>query len=186
MSMPNLEKINDEVFVSRDPIVRLGPAEVAFVKAQAATNVRKRARICAHKSGDDALHEMLIAISPDSYIHPHKHFGKSESFHIVEGAVDVVVFDDDGAVAEVLELGDPTTGKPFFYRLAQSAYHTLLIKSEFLVVHEVTNGPFSRDRTLLASWAPSEVSPIEAREYMKRVAQSAKEHKLGAAQGGAK
>jgi cupin fold WbuC family metalloprotein len=185
MSTLNLRKVNDEVFVSQDMIVKIGPAEVAFVKAQAAANGRKRARICAHKTNDDTLHEMVIAISAQSYIHPHKHIGKSESFHVIEGLVDVVVFDDDGTVAEIIELGDPTTGRAFYYRIAQSAFHTLLLKTDFLVVHEVTNGPFARDKTVLANWAPPEDRAAEASEYIRRVAQLARTHKPAINQSGA-
>lgn len=181
-SMPNLHKVNEEVFVSQDPIVRIGPADLAFLKAQALANARHRVRICAHKTSDDPLHEMVIAISALSYIHPHKHSGKSESFHIIEGAVDVVVFDDDGSVSDLIELGDSTTGRAFFYRLAQSKFHTLLLKTPFLVVHEVTNGPFLREKTLLAPWAPTEDRVDEARDYMARVAQLADRHKLRPAQ----
>jgi cupin fold WbuC family metalloprotein len=162
----NLERINDEVFVAQDAIVRLGDEEIAFLKQQARANPRQRARICAHRSNDDALHEMLIAIAAASYIHPHRHLGKSESFHIVEGEVDVVVFDAAGEIAEVLELGPAGSGRRFFYRLDQSAFHTLLIRSEFLLVHEVTNGPFARNRTVLAPFAPPEGEAEKARVYM--------------------
>jgi cupin fold WbuC family metalloprotein len=173
-----LKRINDEVFVAEDAIVKLGPSEIAFVKQQAAANQRQRARICAHKTNDDALHEMVIGISAKSYIHPHRHLDKSESFHIVEGVVDVVVFDDAGAVIDIIELGDMTTGRLFFYRLDQSAFHTLLLKTEFLVVHEVTNGPFARDKTVLASWAPPEDQPEQAAAYMKHVLQLAQQHRM--------
>jgi cupin fold WbuC family metalloprotein len=101
----NLRKVNDEVFIAPDSIVKVGQEKLAFLKREAATNHRKRARICAHKTNDDAIHEMLIAISAKSYIHPHKHLGKSESFHIVDGIVDVVVFDDEGEIVEIIELG---------------------------------------------------------------------------------
>jgi cupin fold WbuC family metalloprotein len=176
----NLRKINEEVFVAVDPIVRLGTEELAFLKRQAAQSPRKRARICAHKTNDDALHEMLIAISATSYIHPHRHVGKSESFHIVEGEVDVVVFDDDGSIVDVIELGPAGSRRKFFYRLSESAFHTLLIRSDFLIVHEVTNGPFARDKTVLAPFAPQEDQVEAAREYIARVAQRASRHRNGA------
>lgn len=165
----NLKKINDEVFVAEDAIVKVGGQELAFLKMQARANGRKRARICAHKSNDDTLHEMLIAISSDSYIHPHKHLGKSESFHIVEGIVDVVVFDDHGEIVEIIALGDASSGRNFYYRLSDSAFHTLLIRTDYLVVHEVTNGPFLRDRTVLADFAPAESEKNEAMLYMQQV-----------------
>ena len=169
----NLRKVNDEVFIALDPIVKVGQEELAFLKQQAADNQRKRARICAHKTNDDALHEMLIAISAKSYIHPHKHLGKSESFHIVDGLVDVVVFDDQGEIVEIIELGDARSGRNFYYRLSQSAFHTLLIRTDFLVVHEVTNGPFLREKTVLADFAPLEEQAAEAGAYIRKVAERA-------------
>ena len=166
----NLHKINDEVFIALDPIVKIGGDELGFLKTQALANDRKRARICAHKTNEDTLHEMVIAISAQSYIHPHKHLGKSESFHIVEGEVDVVIFDDEGAITDIIELGDAASGRNLYYRLSESAFHTLLIHTDFLVVHEVTNGPFVRDKTVLAAFAPPEDRLVEAKAYVQQVA----------------
>ena len=167
----NLRKVNDEVFIALDPIVKFGGEEIAFLKQTARASPRKRARICAHKTNEDALHEMIIAISAASYIHPHKHLGKSESFHIVEGEVDVAVFDDAGAIVDVIALGAMGSGRRFYYRLSESAFHTLLIRTDFLVVHEVTNGPFHRERTVLAPFAPPEDQHDAARDYMALVAE---------------
>ena len=161
-----LRKINNELFVADELIVQLGAEQINFLKQQALSSNRKRARICTHRSNDDALHEMLIAISSDSYIHPHKHMSKVESFHIIEGLVDVVVFDDAGAIVDVVELGDVSTGKNFYYRLSDSLFHTLLIHSDFLVVHEVTNGPFLAKETILAAFAPPESRHEEALAYV--------------------
>lgn len=170
--MPRLRKINDEVFVSDMPIVQFGSEQVTFLKSQALSNKRKRARICAHRSNHDTLHEMLIAISAQSYIHPHKHAQKVESFHIVEGMVDVVVFDDTGKIVEVIELGDISTGRNFYYRLSDSMFHTLIIHGDFLVIHEVTNGPFVANETILASFAPIESQYDEARKYITKLKQT--------------
>jgi hypothetical protein len=64
----------------------------------------------------------------------------------------------------------------FFYRLAESMFHTLLIKSDFLVVHEVTNGPFDPSRTVLAPFAPSEDEPEAVHTYMSRLSQAAAQY----------
>lgn len=166
-----LLQINNEIFVALESIVRFGNDEVAFLKQQAQASSRKRARICAHKTNEDTLHEMLIAISAESYIHPHRHVGKSESFHIVEGEADVVIFDEAGGITDIIELGAPQSGRPFFYRLSESRFHTLLISSNFLVIHEVTNGPFIKENTILASFAPPESEFEKAQEYMKHVSE---------------
>jgi hypothetical protein len=51
-------------------------------------------------------------------------------------------------------------------------FHTLLIRGEFLVVHEVTNGPFVRDRTVLAPFAPSAEEVHEVEGYMSHVSEA--------------
>jgi cupin fold WbuC family metalloprotein len=162
----SLTRISDEVFLAVDRIVRLGPEEVALLKDQATRSPRRRARICAHRQNGDPVHEMLIAVCADSYIRPHKHVNKIESFHIVSGCVDVVVLDDDGAIAEVIELGDSSGRRPFYYRMADSLFHTLLIRSDILVMHEITNGPFVPEGTVFAPYAPIEDRPADALAYL--------------------
>lgn len=165
--MIDLNRITAEVFVARNSVVSFGDEETAFVKKQALLSPRKRARICAHPTDDDLLHEMLIAISFQSYIHPHRHFGKSESFHLVEGRADVVVMDDDGEISQVVHLG---AGLNFFYRSSEPLFHTLLIHSNMLVVHEVTNGPFNNSQAEVAFFAPPESDEDAARDYMAELA----------------
>ena len=183
MKKTAFRRINNEIFVAQDPIVKIGSAEINFLKKRAVANKRQRARICVHKSDRDKLHEMMIAITAKSYIHPHKHPGKSESFHVIQGAVDVAIFNDRGDLINVVELGDASTGKPFFYRFEKAAYHTLLLKTPFLVVHEITNRPFVRKKTPLASWAPPESRFFEAKRYMKSVAKLVKRFKSTAGRG---
>ena len=165
--MIDLKRINDEIFVAKKSIVYLGDEEATFLKSQAIKSPRCRARICVHKSNDDALHEMLIAISSQSYIHPHKHIAKSESFHIVEGSVDVIIFDDVGNITNIIKMGMPGSGRSYFYRLSEARFHTMIVHSNILVMHEVTNGPFDKEQTILAPFAPPESDKNAAREYIK-------------------
>jgi cupin fold WbuC family metalloprotein len=154
------------VFFAREAIVRLGHEEVAFVKERARASPRGRARICAHPVPAAALHEMLIAVTALSYIHPHMHLGKAESFHVVEGEVDIVIFDAEGRITELVELGEFRTNKPFYYRLEAGTFHALVLRTDMLVFHEVTNGPFVPSNTALAAWAPAESDIREARRFM--------------------
>jgi cupin fold WbuC family metalloprotein len=168
-----LRKLSEEVFVADEPVVRLGAEEIALVKRQAQASPRRRARICAHPGPEDRLHEMLIAISRDSYIHPHRHFEKAESFHIVEGIVDVVILDASGEIEDVIELGEPGSGRALYYRLSTPRFHTLLIRTPLLVVHEVTSGPFERSQSENAAFAPSEADAEAASGYMAALGQRA-------------
>ena len=168
--MTPLTKLNDEVLVASSPLVQLGRADIEALKRQALTNPRCRIRICAHPDTADRLHEMLIVHTRGAYVRPHKHLQKSESVHIIEGEVNVVFFDAAGAVAEVVRMGDYGSGRKFYYRIGGPRYHTLLITSEFLVFHEVTNGPFRREDTVFAPWGPEEADAAACAAFQQRVA----------------
>lgn len=152
MQLP-LRKVNEEVFLATDPIIRFDRQAIEWLKVQALNNRRGRARICAHPSNDDPLHEMLIAIRSDSYVRPHRHLNKSESFHLIEGSADIVILDDQGEVIDVIALD---RSKNFYYRLNTPHYHTLLLNSPILVIHEITNGPFLPSGSEFASFSPTE------------------------------
>lgn len=167
MSRLPLKKINDEVYVAADAIVRLDRRDIDFIRDCALRNPRGRARICAHRDSADSLHEMLIGISPASYVRPHRHQGKVESFHLVEGAADIVILSDQGAVEDVIGLAADTN---LYYRLAEPRYHTLLVQSPVLVIHETTNGPFDPAQTDWAAFAPAE-GTAESAAYASRLRQ---------------
>jgi cupin fold WbuC family metalloprotein len=171
----SLIRQSPDVYLAQGPICALGPNDVAVIKAAAAESPKGRARINAHPSADDALHEMLIAIRANSYIRPHKHPGKSESFHLIEGAVDIVVLDESGEIDEVVPLAGGGSSA-FYYRMSKPHFHTLLIRSNMLVVHEITNGPFVPRATVFAPFAPDEGDPAGPRyiaELDRRVRRAA-------------
>ena len=165
-----LERVSPAVFGTKDRVVRVTRDAVRQIAATAAQQPLKRARFCAHATPQDPLHEMLIVLTRGTYIRPHRHFNKSESFHVVEGRCDLVLFDESGAIQQVLQLGAYETGKIFFYRLSDPIYHTLLIKSDAFVVHETTNGPFEQGDCEFASWAPDAENATAANSYMADLA----------------
>lgn len=162
----------EEVWVTESPLTYVSAEEIRTLKERAAATAKQRMRICAHPDSSDRLHEMLIVLTGKTYIRPHKHTNKSESMHIIEGLADAVFFDDAGKVSEIISLGDYASGKPFYYRIAEPRYHTLLIRSEFLVFHETTNGPFNRADTTFAPWGPEESELASGQQFMKDLAQS--------------
>jgi|SRR6188508_1804865 cupin fold WbuC family metalloprotein len=164
-----LRRLSDGVFLAPGPIVQVGSEEIDFLKRQASLSPRGRARICAHSDNDDAIHEMIIAISSSSYIRPHKHVGKSESFYVVDGSVSIVMFNDEGVVTDVIELGARNSGRSFYYRLSVSRFHMPLSTADMSVIHEVTNGPFDRNQTIFAPFAPAEDQTSEAVKYMGQI-----------------
>jgi len=151
-------KESDEVLYPKEEVVNVQAADLAELKRLALLNPRQRIRLCAHRSPSDRLHEMFIVHTCDCYVRPHKHMGKAESMAILEGEVDVVLFHDDGTVRQVFRMGDLSSGKLFYYRLSEPIYHTLLIRTQFLVFHEITEGPFLHEKTVFPDWAPEDNS----------------------------
>ena len=150
----NLIAITPEVYRAPGPVTALGRAELDLLREVVASSARGRVRINLHPDNNDPLHEMFIAIRADSYIRPHRHAGKSESFHLVEGEADVVVFDETGNITHVVTLGGEDGAR--YYRLSAPLFHTLVIHSPLLIVHETTNGPFAPDATEFAAFAPAD------------------------------
>ena len=156
MSLRKLNRTNEEVLISELPIISLTMAEILELKDIADSNARHRARVNAHQNISVPLHEMLIVHKRGFYCQPHKHLAKSESFHIIEGRMKVILFDDDGAILQSITMGNTAPDETIFYRLSKPIYHMVILESDFAIYHEVTTGPFSKEDSLFAPWAPSE------------------------------
>jgi len=162
-TVKNYKHLNAEVLYTQDAVTIADYSDIDHFKQLSTLNKRKRVRLCTHLEQTNLIHEMIIVHEKGAYVRPHKHLGKSESTHIIEGSVDIVLFEDDGRIAQVIEMGEYASEKPFFYRMAMPTYHTLIIRSEVLVFHETTNGPFNKDATIFALWAPedADVNSVE-------------------------
>jgi cupin fold WbuC family metalloprotein len=159
-----LEALNDQVLVACADVTVIGGSEIARLKAMARSSPTGRARICAHCTIADPLHEMLIALVSGRYIRPHAHQGKSESFHMIEGGLTIVLFDDAGAIRRLVDLSADGNGA-LFYRLSTKTFHTVVPWGDMAVFHETTNGPFDPRDTLFPTWAPEESDVAAARQF---------------------
>lgn len=154
-----VRKESDEVlYPLQDPVI-LDSSGVSELKRLALLNPRQRIRLCAHSAPQDSLHEMFIVHTSECYVRAHKHVGKAESMAILEGEVDVVLFNDDGTLRQVLPMGAPASGRTFYHRISKPVYHMMLIRTPFVVFHEITEGPFLREQTDFPEWAPEQDQP---------------------------
>ncbi len=154
-----IEQRSPEVFQATGGIVQVKAEQLDAVKAAASASSRHRARLCLHPGSDDTLHEMLIVLNRETYIRPHRHATKCESFHIIEGELDIVLFQEDGTVHDVVRMGPYATGKTFCYRLMEPLFHTVVVRTAYALFHEITNGPFDATASEFAPWAPAEGDP---------------------------
>ena len=170
MSLKNFTRTSEEVFVSSLSITCITRTEIEELKDVATTNPRSRVRVNAHKNIDDPLHEMLIIHKKGMYCQPHKHLNKSESFHMIEGRIKVVLFDNDGVILQAITMGISEPDETLFYRISEPIYHMVILESDFAVYHEVTNGPFQKEDSLFAPWAPADnQDKVAQQEFMSTV-----------------
>ncbi|MBO6948141.1 MAG: WbuC family cupin fold metalloprotein [Rhodospirillales bacterium] len=156
------QRQNDEVFYTSSPLTAIDGEDIAWLKARAMETPRRRARICAHPAADAPLHEMIIVHERGTYVPPHRHIGRSESYTIIEGRMRIVLFDEEGKIDGTVDMSTPGQGGTFFYRLSGPQFHSMLIDSDWIVFHEVTSGPFDPKTTEFASWAPGNDDPAAA------------------------
>lgn len=146
----------EAVFTQTD-VTEVGRTWLDQLKHDAQTAPLGRARLCLHRDHADAIQEMVIAFCRGSLVRPHRHEGRCESLHVIEGSLAVLLFDDAGRVDRRIDLAAPPMGDaPFMYRLSASLWHAVVPLSDSVVVHEVTQGPFVADTPgAFAPWSPT-------------------------------
>lgn len=122
------------------------------------------ARICMHSSPDANFHEMLILEREGFYFRPHKHFEKGESWHIIEGKLVVLIFNDEG---KVIRRGTMGQDGLFLGRVGINQWHTLIPLTEYAIYHEAKPGPFlGTSDSIYPDWAPDNSDELEAQKYL--------------------
>lgn len=159
----------ESVFFSEGAIVEICVEDIDRLKEAAEEAPLRRARICLHQSHDDPVQEMIIAFMRDSYVRPHRHAGKSESFHLIEGRLDVVFFDDEGSVTRRIPMAPFGAGHTFAYRLSSDLWHTVIPRTDYVILHETTTGPFMKDEDNSAPWSPEPADAAAANAFLERL-----------------
>jgi cupin fold WbuC family metalloprotein len=136
-------------------------------------NERRRIVQPFHRTNGDLLRRMLNAIQPDSYAQPHRHppASNQEAWLVLQGALALVFFEDDGAVCErlVLQAGSDAFGVDF----SGDRFHTLVVLEPDTVIYEVKLGPYAPlSGTEVATWAPAE-GTSEAVDYLEQLRRAA-------------
>ena len=123
--------------------------------AKAKVDARLRMNYNIHKHLDEAIHRMLNALEPGTYIRPHRHLQppKNESFVILRGAVELIIFDDAGIVIQREKISQLTG--VYGMDLESGIWHTLIVLEPNTVIFEVKTGPFvAMNDKDFAPWSP--------------------------------
>ena len=159
------------VVFNEKEIIEVNTKTVDELKESCPRTVRNRFRLCLHHDVNDIVHEMVIVFSLDTFIPPHRHGGKSESYHMIEGEMDVFFFDNEGAVSERIGMGSYESDKTFLYRLSGNIWHMPVPRSKTVVFKETFCGPFRKSQDVeYAPWAPGENDDEAILAFLKKIA----------------
>ncbi|EHR8150101.1 WbuC family cupin fold metalloprotein [Escherichia coli] len=130
----------------------------------ASNNPRLRAHLNLHKSYQDKIQRILISLKRGTYIPPHyhKYDHQWEYFQVIEGIVDLYIFNNSGTVLDIINLGD--VNGALFAQIEPYTIHTLVCRSPYASVIEIKEGPFVEAE---AKIVPSWVYPEGCREYLR-------------------
>lgn len=106
---------------------------------------------------EDPVQRFLNVVLPGSYTRPHCHdkTGKIETLLYLSGKGKVLLFEPNGALAEVIELGYDSG--IFGVHLTPFEYHAIIAEGEPFILFEIAQGPYSavKEKTF-ATWAPED------------------------------
>lgn len=97
-------------------------------------------RVCLHPSADHSFHQMVILEWRGRSFPAHRHPTKSESYHLLSGEMDVLIYDTDGTVRSRTRLDKDNP----IMRVGPEDFHGIEVVSEHVIYHEVKPGPFVR------------------------------------------
>lgn len=130
-------------------------AQLAAMTAAAAEAPRRRSHATLHDDTTDPVQRVVIALQSGTYVRPHRHHaGVWELFALLDGALAVLTFAEDGRVSQRIEL---RPGGDRIIQLAPRQWHTVVALAPATLALEIKPGPYhpTTDKDF-AAWAPTE------------------------------
>ena len=121
-----------------------------------------------HASMDAPIHRLLNALEPGTYLPPHRHTGKEETYLVLRGSLLAFFYDDAGNVTDKVCLNPRKVNMVWKFLLIHG--HSIIALESGTVIFEIKKGPYqplpSED---LASWAPQTSDTEGIKAFMKRM-----------------
>lgn len=138
------------------------------VTSQAKENSRLRMNYNFHATMDAPIHRLLNALEPGTYLPPHRHRDKEETYLVLRGSLLACFYDGAGNVTERALL-NPSEGK-YGLEIPPCTWHSIVVLESGTVIFEIKKGPYSPlSPEDLASWAPAASDEEGAKAFMKRM-----------------
>lgn len=162
--------MSNYVIFNKEDKIKLDLDFISDLKKRAQDNDSKKITFCLHKCHEDKVHEMINVYPKDLYIRPHKHPSKTETKHVIEGKMLMIMYDDNGEVNEKFVLSEKNLGKCFTYRIEKNYYHSIIPITDVVVFHEIINGPYlGINDSIFPEWAPDNNDIKGIKEFISKV-----------------
>lgn len=139
-----------------------------MVTSQAKENPRLRMNYNFHESMDAPVHRLLNALEPGTYLPPHRHADKEETYLVLRGSLLAFYYDDAGNVIEKVCL-NPLEGK-YGLDIPPCTWHSIVVLEPGTVIFEIKKGPYQPlPQEDLAAWAPLASDEEEVKTFLKRM-----------------
>ncbi|GIU18065.1 MULTISPECIES: WbuC family cupin fold metalloprotein [unclassified Shewanella] len=131
----------------------LGKELLDNLLGDAKASPRRRAHLNLHKTFDDKVQRLFIALSKGSYVEPHYHElpHQWEMFVVINGVIRVTVYNSDGSKLKELLVGDGEECRAIEFQPFD--IHSVECISDDALMLEVKEGAFDPDfaKVLLTS-----------------------------------
>lgn len=144
-------------------------ADLHELANKAADSERLRSHLNVHEALDAAVQRLFIATEPETYMRPHRHSEphKWEFFVVLEGAIDLLIFDEDGTLQQRLPMAADKTRA---VEVPPNTWHAYACQQTGTLALEVKEGAYiPTPEADFASWSPpenTEAAP-EFRDWMR-------------------
>lgn len=156
----------DYLYVNDSRTLKMDREYIAYLKLLAQKNNDRKCTMCLHNDIRSHTHEMVNVYPKGTYVRPHSHPFKSETKIMIEGKLQVYIFDDDGTIIDKFVMDRDGI---FTYRMDKGVIHTNIPLTD-VVFHEVTEGPFvGKDDSVFPKWAPEVGDTDDIGKYMNQI-----------------
>jgi cupin fold WbuC family metalloprotein len=123
---------------------------------KAADSERLRAHMNVHDALDANVQRLFIATEPETYMRPHRHpeAHKWEFFVVLEGAIDLLIFEEDGSLKQRIPMAPNQTRA---VEVPPGTWHAYACQQSGTLALEVKEGAYiPTPEADFAPWSPAE------------------------------
>lgn len=153
--------------VNDNRILKIDKEYIGYLKSLAKKDSSGKCMMCLHNDTRAYIHELVSVYPAGVYLRPHSHPNKTESTTLIEGKLQVIIFDEFG---EILDEFIAERDGIFTFRLDKGIIHAFVPVTD-IVFYEAKNGPFVDKKTdaIFPKWTPEPQDTEKVAMYMKEV-----------------